>query len=200
MNNNNKIKVILLGETGVGKSSLIKVAMGHDFNESEEITIVNSFLEKTIDINNEQYKIQIWDTIGQEQYRHLTKLFFNDSKIVILVYDKSSKETFQKLNEWNEEVKKVLEDDEIILAVVGNKEDLDEENVDENKAREYANNLNAKFIMASAKINGEGFRNFLKELLIDYIDKSGGTIKKKDTLVLDKNKIKKNKKNKKCEC
>ena len=200
MNNNNKIKVILLGETGVGKSSLIKVAMGHDFNESEEITIVNSFLEKTIDINNEQYKIQIWDTIGQEQYRHLTKLFFNDSKIVILVYDKSSKDTFDKLNEWNEELKKVLNNDEIILAVVGNKDDLEEEkeDVDENKAREYAKNINAKFIMASAKTNGGGFSSFLKDLMTDYIEKLGGNIIQKDTVVLNKQIIEKKKSKFKC--
>ena len=196
--NNNKVKVILLGESGVGKTSLIKVSMGNVFNESEEITIVNSFVEKKVDIDNQQYKMQLWDTIGQEQYRHLTKLFFNDSRIVILVYDKSSKESFEKLNDWYEEVKKVLKDDEIILAVVGNKEDLDDEDVDEMKVREFAKNINAKFKMVSAKVNGERFSDFLKELLIDYINKSGGSIKKTETIVLEKDKIKKHKQ--KCKC
>ena len=141
--------------------------------------------------------MQLWDTIGQEKYKNLTKIFFKDSKIVILVYDKSVKQSFQKLDFWRDEVKKSLGDD-IILAVVGNKEDKDEtfEDVNEEEAREFAKNLNAKFKLTSAKVNPKGFENFLKELLIDYINKNGGNIgNNNDKFILD-NKKKKNSKSK----
>jgi len=192
---NNQIKVIFLGESGVGKTNLINATIGEKFNEIENTTFANYFVEKKFEINNQEYILHIWDTIGQERFRHLTKLYFKESKIVILVYDKSIKKTFEELNYWKEEVKKLLGDD-IVLAVVGNKDDLDEEDVDENEAREFANNLNAKFKMVSAKINGKGFENFMKELLIEYIKKTGGNIEKDDRIILDKKKMKEKKKSK----
>ena len=200
MDKNNKdseIKVILIGETGVGKTNLINVSIGLDFKENREATFSNSFVEKKFEINNKVYKLQLWDTIGQEKFKHLTKLFFKNSKIVILVYDKSVKSTFKKLEFWMNELKDVLGNDEIILAIVGNKDDLDDndDDVDENEAREYAEKNNAKFRMASAKMNSKGFINFLKELLIDYIKKTGGIIEENnDRIVLDKEKTETKKK------
>ena len=192
-----EIKVILIGETGVGKTNLINVSIGLDFKENREATFSNSFVEKKFEINNKVYKLQLWDTIGQEKFKHLTKLFFKNSKIVILVYDKSVKSTFKKLEFWMNELKDVLGNDEIILAIVGNKDDLDDndDDVDENEAREYAEKNNAKFRMASAKMNSKGFINFLKELLIDYIKKTGGIIEENnDRIVLEKEKTETKKK------
>ena len=192
-----EIKVILIGETGVGKTNLINVSIGLDFKENREATFSNSFVEKKFEINNKVYKLQLWDTIGQEKFKHLTKLFFKNSKIVILVYDKSVKSTFKKLEFWMNELKDVLGNDEIILAIVGNKDDLDDndDDVDENEARQYAKKFNAKFRMASAKMNPKGFINFLKELLIDYIKKTGGIIEENnDRIVLEKEKTETKKK------
>ena len=189
-NSNSKpeIKMILLGESGVGKTNLINVILGHSFNENESPTFSNSFLEKKFQINSKIYKLQIWDTIGQEKYRNLTKLFFKNSKIVILVYDKSDKRSFIGMQYWANEVKKELGDD-MVMGLVGNKDDKDESEYDviEDEAREYAKNLNIKFKMVSAKINGKRFVNFVKELLIDYINKNGGNISiNDDRIVLDK--------------
>ena len=193
-NSKKEIKMILLGESGVGKTNLINVTLGHSFNENETPTFSNSFLEKKFQIDSKIYKLQIWDTIGQEKYRHLTKLFFKDSKIVILVYDKSDKKTFKGVQYWVDEVKKELGDD-MIMGLVGNKDDKEESNDDvlEDEAREYAKSLNIKFKMVSAKINGKRFENFVKELLIDYINKNGGNIRiDNDRIVLNKNnKVKK---------
>jgi len=200
MNKNDKdseIKVILIGETGVGKTNLINVSIGLDFKENREATFSNSFVEKIFEINNKAYKMQLWDTIGQEKFKHLTKLFFKNSKIVILVYDKSVKSTFKKLEFWMNELIEVLGKDEAILGIVGNKDDLDDsdDDVDENEAREYAQKYNAKFRMASAKMNSKGFINFLKELLIDYIKKTGGIIEENDDrIVLEKEKTETKKK------
>jgi small GTP-binding protein len=187
------IKAILIGETGVGKTNLINVSVGLNFIENRDATFSNSFVEKSFQISDKKYNMQIWDTIGQEKFKHLTKLFFKNSKIVILVYDKSVKATFTKLDFWMNELKEVLGNDDIILAIVGNKEDLDEgdDDVDEDEAREYAQKYNAKFRMASAKMNSKGFISFLRELLIDYIRKTGGVVEEdNDRIVLEKEKEK----------
>ena len=98
------IKAILIGESGVGKTNLINVALGMEFDEYSSVTYCSSFIKKVIKINNKEYILQLWDTVGQEKLRPLTKLFFKDSKIVILVYDKSSKESFKELKYWYNEV------------------------------------------------------------------------------------------------
>ena len=86
-NGNIKIKVILVGDAGVGKTSLIKVTIGKEFNEEEKSTIYSTFSIKTIQINKKKYNLYIWDTMGQEKLKSLTKIFFKNSKIVVLVYD-----------------------------------------------------------------------------------------------------------------
>ena len=136
------IKAILLGESGVGKTNLINAAIGNEFDDNSPSTYYNSFVEKYFEINNKKYLLNIWDTIGQEQFRPLTRIFFKDSKIVIFVYDKSLRKSFDELNYWINEVKTLLGND-IIIAIVGNKADLDEkdEDVDENEARKFAINF-----------------------------------------------------------
>ena len=118
-----EIKVILLGETAVGKTSIIKRYHEGQFDEFESSSITMSYVDKTIEIDNEKYKLIIWDTIGQETYRSISKLFLNESKIVILVYSIESKSSFTNLDFWYnlylEELGK-----EVILGIAGNKADL----------------------------------------------------------------------------
>jgi small GTP-binding protein len=195
------LKTILLGESGVGKTSLIKVITGKQFSENVPATYMNYYVEKTFEINNNNYKIKIWDTIGQEKFRTLTKLFYKDSKIIIFVYDKSIKNTFNELIKyWINEVKETIDDHKYVMGIVGNKDDLEdkENDVDEEEARLFANNINAKFKMVSAKKDGEGFEAFLKELIIDLIEKCNGKIERDiKSVVLNKKNHKKTN-NKKC--
>ena len=164
------IKVILIGDTGVGKTNLINVASGRKFDENERSTLTASYVKVEVNIEGEKYIISLWDTIGQEKLRALSKLFFKNSKIVIYVYDITSKVTFDGLSLWDKDVKDAIGDD-VIKAVVGNKQDLYlEEEVNEDEANDYANSLNAKFRLTSAKKEPEGFSLFLEELLKDYID------------------------------
>ena len=100
----------------------------------------------------------------------LPKLFFKNSKIFIYVYDITNKTSFENLSSWDVEVKNSLGDD-IIKGIVGNKQDLYvEEEVNEEKLKDFATSLNAKFTNTSAKNDPEGFSKFLEELLKDYID------------------------------
>ena len=168
------IKVILIGDAGVGKTNLINVSSGGVFNDNEKSSLSASYLKKQITIDGVIYNLSLWDTIGQEKLRSLSKIFFKNSKIVIYVYDITNLETFKGLESWDNDVKEMIDDDNIIKAIVGNKQDLYlKEEVSEDKASDYAKTLNAKFRLTSAKTEPKGFNSFLEELLKDYLYKKG---------------------------
>ena len=163
------LKVILIGESGVGKTCLINVSTGLGFDMNEKTSLTASYLTKKIIINGIAYTISLWDTVGQEKLRNLTKIFFKNSKIVIFVYDITSKKSFEGLESWEKDVKELLGDN-IVKGVVGNKQDLFmNEEVTEEEGSKHANSINAKFRLVSAKTDPESFNVFLEELLKDYL-------------------------------
>ena len=192
-----EIKVILIGESGTGKTSLINATMGLKFKDVLESTTTNSFSSKTITINNKEYVLNLWDTIGQEKFRSLTKIFIKDSKIVILVYDITRKASFNDLNFWLKMIQDIL-GDEPILGICGNKSDLFvKEQVKEEEVKKYSEEKNIPFKLTSAK-NPMSFNKFLEDLVKKYLEKrgagSGGT---KDKIDLN-NKKRNNDKKKFC--
>ena len=165
------IKVILLGETFVGKTSLIKVSIGKYFNSKEGTTLTSNYSVKTFNYNGREYNFHIWDTIGQEKYRALTKIFVKESKIVIFVYDITNRNSFDSLPFWKKIVDELLTDTPI-LGVVGNKMDLYvDEQIKSDEVEKYANEIGAKLLLTSAKTDSTSFSNFLQELLNDYLIK-----------------------------
>ena len=165
------IKVILLGETGVGKTNIINIATNQSFEPEEKTTIVSSFSKVILKIKKKQYQLNIWDTIGQEQFKQLTKLFYNNSKIVIFVYDITSKESFNELkNYWVKDIESKLGNN-IIKGLIANKSDLFlYEQVKEEEGEEYAKSINAKFLMFSAKDDStQKIQDFLSILLNEVI-------------------------------
>ena len=168
-----EIKVILIGESGTGKTSLINAAIGLQFKENLESTTINSFSSKKVKINGKEYVLNLWDTIGQEKFRSLTKIFVKDSKIVLLVYDITRKQTFEELNFWYKMIQDIL-GEEPILGICGNKQDLFvREQVKEETAKKYAEGKNIPFKLTSAK-NPLTFNKFLEELVGKYVEKIGG--------------------------
>ena len=160
-------KAILLGESGVGKTSLINIAGGGKFNPSEVPSITSNFIKKYIEIDSKKYLINIWDTAGQEKYKQLAKLFFHGSDIVILVYDISSKETFNSLDFWYKETKENI-NNKFIYGIVGNKKDLYlKEEVPEKEGKKYAESKGAKFALVSAKDDPKSFNDFFLSLVKD---------------------------------
>ena len=166
------LKCVLLGESGVGKSSLINRFITGNFNKDSLPTIVGGFSKKEIFYEEENTKIvyEIWDTAGQEKYRSINKIFYQDAYINILVYDITKKNTFKAIKDyWIEEIKENGPRDAIII-IAGNKSDLYEhEAVDEEEVRKYCKNIDALYLLTSAQ-TGEGvnelFNKIGKELLI----------------------------------
>ena len=164
-------KVVLVGEAGVGKTSIISQFIDQVFEEELQTSTGGSFSSKEIFFDNgKSLKLEIWDTAGQERYRSLTKIFYKNSSCAILVYDITKKQTFDELkNYWIGQIKESAPKD-IMLAIVGNKEDLlDKEQVDENEARDFAKENNALFFSTSAKNS-----NAINQLFIDIGKKYTG--------------------------
>ena len=99
-------KVVLIGESGVGKTSIIQRFITNIFNPQQKTTGGANFIEKKMEINDYKIKFEIWDTVGQERFRSLAKVFYNNASVCIMVYDITSKKSFDALKEyWSEDVK-----------------------------------------------------------------------------------------------
>ena len=126
-------KVVLLGESGVGKTSIITQFTSSEFQEDQISTTGASFSSKTFNFDEigKNLSFEIWDTAGQEKYRSLSKMFYKDAGVAILVYDITSKESFEQLkNYWVIQLREYGPKN-IIIAIAGNKSDLENEQVDE---------------------------------------------------------------------
>ncbi len=148
------LKVVILGEVGVGKSSIINQFISKSFSENLRSNISGQYCQKLYNLENgKTLQFDIWDTAGQEKYRSLVKMFYKDAIAAILVYDITRQETFDELKIfWSKEI--TQECPNIILVEVANKADLiEEEKVDQNEAKKLAEELNAIFCISSAKFN-----------------------------------------------
>ena len=153
MSNEKTCKVVLVGESGVGKTSIISRYVSDTFSAVLVSTTGACFSSKTIPYeNNVDINFEIWDTAGQERYRALTKVFYKSATVCILVYDITRKNSFEELRKyWISEIKENASEG-IILAVVGNKSDMYEfEQVSTNDGMKFAQDVGAIFQLTSAK-------------------------------------------------
>ena len=165
------VKVVLVGDSGVGKTSIITRYLKNTFAKSLVSTTGASFANKLLKSKDgERIKLEIWDTAGQEKYRSLNKIFYNNASIVVLVYDITVRESFESLKEfWINEIKENLDPD-IVLAIAGNKcDNYDEEKVTIDEGKDLANKNEAIFKQVSAK-NNLGIKELFDICLSKYIN------------------------------
>ncbi|KXJ28863.1 ras-related protein RIC1 [Exaiptasia diaphana] len=144
-------KLLLIGDSGVGKSSILLRFADDAFSECYISTIGVDFKIRTVKVGDKTVKLQIWDTAGQERFRTLTTAYYRSAHGVILVYDVNDKNTFVHLEEWMKEIRKNARET-INLLLVGNKCDLiGHREVDYEAAKTFAEDLKVSFIETSAK-------------------------------------------------
>ena len=202
MSGDRGIKVILLGESGVGKTNIILRYVKNKFIKENVSTIGSSFIKKEIKRNNKIYNLNIWDTSGQEKYRSVTKLFIQGASIIMLVYSIDDLESFKSLEFWYNHFIDVCND--YVFAIVGNKYDLfiDEENqkVSDEEAKKFAEEKNAIFKLVSAKEDKKGIDCLFEQMFDEYLKKNNINENYNDNnnSIDIENNATKTKKNKKC--
>ena len=201
----NSCKVVLLGESGVGKTCIISRYVNNTHDEKSETTNGASYASKVIDL--EQYKqslrFDIWDTAGQEKYRSLTKFFYKDAAIAILVYDITRRDSFEEVRKYWYEQLKTCGEKNIVIGLAGNKCDMfDKEAVTEEEARSFANEIGAQFQLTSAFKN-LGIEDLFRMVGCKYLDPNfqdkinDETKEEKKNITLENNTSQKKKKDKK---
>jgi small GTP-binding protein len=194
-------KVIFIGNSGVGKTNLIKVSVGENFDPARLTTSSVSYRERIFIFEKKKYIFNLWDTISQEQYKSITKHFLLGSQIVLFVYDISDKVSFKELNYWIELVEKELgkANESFIMGIIGNKKDLYQNmEVEEEEGKKIAELYNAKFALTSAKDDPDSINNFLDILFEDYIRKNNGQPKTRKGQKISVKNQHKNKKSRFC--
>ena len=197
-------RVIIVGDTGVGKSCLLLRFSEDRFNENHDVTIGVEFGTRTLRIDDQAIKLQIWDTAGQESYRSITRSFYRRADGVLLVYDVTARHTFENCKHWMNEIKQNTNSD-VVIYLIGNQADLvnsgqvAEVNTSDAEAFVSRNNLSG-FMETSAKsgINvDKAFIAFCKVLHNSWKDKRDSSPASKSPHVIELHKTEK-KRSKKC--
>lgn len=160
-------KVVLIGDSGVGKSNLLSRFTRNEFNLESKSTIGVEFATKSIQVDAKTIKAQIWDTAGQERYRAITSAYYRGAVGALLVYDISKAATFENVERWLKELRDHAESN-IVIMLVGNKSDLRHKRaVSTEDAMAFAQRNNLAFIETSALDStgvDEAFRQILTEI------------------------------------
>lgn len=163
-----RFKVVLLGEGRVGKTSILLRYTRGEYSDRQVSTLQASYLDKKIDVGSASVQLSIWDTAGQERFHALGPIYYRDADGALLVYDITDAESFNKVQKWVKELKKIVGDN-ISIAIAGNKCDLEKDrHVDKKEALAYAESVGATHYDTSAKANkglDEAFGDLSKKML-----------------------------------
>ena len=156
------LKYIIIGDAAVGKSNLLLRFAQNDFKMEYQLTIGVEFGAKNLEINNKKYRLQIWDTAGQENYRSITRAYYKNSVCAILVYDITNRDSFEHISTWIEDCL-AQSPKTVFMVLVGNKSDLsDKRRVSFEEGQQMAKNHNLLFFETSAK-TGENVDKIFEE-------------------------------------
>ena len=169
MSSTEPLKLLLAGNSKVGKSSIIAQYINGEFDQDIQPSLTPQFIKKEI-ITPDQSSITVdlWDIVGDKKYRSLAKIFYKDSNAILLVYDETDEDSFNELkNCWYELVKNLG----CILAVVANKCDLSDKKVKEEDGKKFAESIGAMFFEISAKEN-IGISNMFEKIAVETKNKN----------------------------
>ena len=168
-------KVLLLGNSNVGKSSLFLRFVDDIWNDTFVPTIGVDFKIKTLEIDQKKIKMQIWDTAGQERFKNIIASYYRGAHGILLIYDVTEKDSFKNLSNWLIEIEKNANKN-VLKVLIGNKTDLEEKRViSYNQGKEFADMYGLKYIETSAKKNmnvREAFETLGREIMAANIDKT----------------------------
>lgn len=167
--NKNNYKLVLLGDTAVGKSCIAMRYVNDDFYEFQEPTIGAAFLSKHITINNQEFRLDIWDTAGQERYRSLAPMYYRGAQAALVIYDITMNSSFNGAKSWIKELKSKTTNCYIVL--LGNKCDLEKNRrVENDDVENFCLENNIKHILTSAK-TGENVEKVFKTIIENLPEK-----------------------------
>ena len=184
MNYDDKCQLLIIGDSTVGKTSILNKYSSRSFNPNYIATVGLDFFTKDEIIDNKTIRIKIWDTAGQERYKALTKCFFQKAQGVMIVFDVSSLKSFNNLKFWIDSLNSQLSEDMnlIPVTVIGNKIDLPKREVNKDTADDFAQKYGFQYFETSAK-TGEGIDSAIKELARRVMN-NGGKKNGKDNMRL----------------
>lgn len=166
------LKILIIGESGVGKSSLLLRFTDDTFDPEIGATIGVDFKVKTLTVDGNKAKLAIWDTAGQERFRTLTPSYYRGAQGVILVYDVTRRETFAKLDNWLTELDTYCTKNDLVKMLVGNKKDKEDRQLERDEGLKFARKHSMLFIEASAKTR-DGVQCAFEELVEKILQTPG---------------------------
>ena len=165
------VKVVLVGDSGVGKTNIMSKYLKNQFREDSKATVGVEFGSKQFTVENHQIKAQIWDTAGQERYKAITSAYYKGAKGAFVVYDITRKNTFETVNKWVSDISAAA-DKKITLILIGNKNDLeDQRQVTKEMGEEKAKELGLAFMETSA-CSGENLDKAFQLMINEIYKKS----------------------------
>ena len=176
-------KIVLIGDSGVGKSCLLLRFADQAFTESYTSTIGVDFRFKTIKVEEKTVKLQIWDTAGQERFKTITSAYYRGADGIIIVYDVENKDSFRHINDWLGEVGRYAPQNAVKL-IVGNKSDSSSKIISEATAQELGEKLGITTIETSAK-TAENVDKAFEVITAQLIDKTPNKVSKGTKLTED---------------
>ncbi|XP_070153510.1 ras-related protein Rab-18-B [Polyergus mexicanus] len=166
------LKILIIGESNVGKSSILLRFTEDEFCENMQSTVGMDYKTKQITLDGNTVKLAIWDTAGQERFRTLTPSYYRDGQGAILMYDVTDRNTFVKLETWLNELNTYCNRTDIVKMVVGNKIDLPNREVSTEEGLQFARRHQTLYIESSAK-TADGVKCCFEELVQKIIQTPG---------------------------
>ena len=165
-------KILTIGESGVGKTCILRRFVENKFLKNHLATIGIDFKTKTLNINNQEIKLKIWDTAGQERFRNITTQYYKGADGIVLVYDVTDEASYEKIKDWMDQILSNTQQEEIGLVLLGNKCDMEPRNVSEDQGKKMAEELKISYFETSA-LTGQGIKEAFEQLTRDIMKKKG---------------------------